>query len=89
MADICTDKSGIRFPERCVALMDKRPEDGSLDDLFDAAGGDLEVHFAAEDDMLEWFGRGGIHAESMEGLRSGLDEKYVRVYEYDCSWQEE
>lgn len=44
---------------------------------------DMEVYFFQESDMLEWFAKYGISAESYDELERSLDKDYVCVNLYD------
>lgn len=44
---------------------------------------DMEVYFSHESDLLEWFAKYGISADSYEELDNKLDSDYVSINLYD------
>ncbi len=80
---INTDINGAYLPTRYKAYLSERPEDGSLDALFDDADGDTDLYFDSEDDLLKWFSEcGGIDADSAQALQDILDADYVSIHEF-------
>lgn len=80
---INTDINGAYLPTHYKAYLSERPEDGSLDTLFDAAGDDTDFYFNSEKDLLQWFGEhSSITAATLEELRKNLDESCVSIHEF-------
>lgn len=80
---INTDINGAYLTTRYKAYLSERPEDGSLDVLFDVAGTDTDFYFDSEDDLLQWFReRGGIAADSAQALQNILGEDHVSIHEF-------
>ena len=80
---INTDINGTYLPAHYKAYLSERPEDGSLDALFDNAGGDTDIYFDSEDDLLQWFREcGGFEADSAQALQSILGADYVSIHEF-------
>lgn len=80
---INTDISGIYLPTHYKAYLSERAEDGSLDALFDAAGGDTDLYFESDRELLQWFREhGGIPAATLEELRGHLDEDCISIHEF-------
>lgn len=80
---INTDVNGTYLTTQYKAYLSERPEDGSLDALFDAAGADTDFYFDSENDLLQWFReRGGIAADSVQALRDILADGYVFIHEF-------
>lgn len=80
---INTDINGAYLPTHYKAYLSERPEDGSLDTLFDAAGDDTDFYFNSEKDLMQWFGEhSSITAATLEELRECLDECCVSIHEF-------
>lgn len=80
---INTDIYGTYLTTHYKVYLSERPEDGSLDALFDAADGDTDFYFDSVDDLLQWFReRGAIAADSLEALQDILDDGYVSIHEF-------
>lgn len=80
---INTDINGAYLPTHYKAYLSERPEDGSLDTLFDAAGDDTDFYFNSENDLMQWFGEhSSITAATLEELRECLDECCVSIHEF-------
>lgn len=80
---INTDINGAYLPSHYKAYLSERPEDGSLDTLFDNADGDTDFYFDSEDDLLQWFReRGDVDADSVQALQDILDTAYVSIHEF-------
>ena len=85
---INTDISGSYLPTLYKAYLSERAEDGSLDALFDAAGGDTDLYFESDKKLLQWFQeRGGISASTLEELKEHLDEDCVSIHEFVNPYQ--
>ncbi len=80
---INTDINGAYRTNQYKAYLSERPEDSSLDMLFDNAHGDTDFYFSSDKELLQWFReRGGITADSIETLRETLDCEYVSIHEF-------
>lgn len=80
---INTDINGVYLTTRYKAYLSERPEDGSLDMLFDNSCGDTDFYFDSEDDLLQWFKEcGGIAVTSIQELQDILDKDYVSIQEF-------
>ncbi len=78
---INTDINGAYLPTHYKAYLSERPEDGSLDALFDDANGDTDFYFDSEADLLQWFAEcGSIAADSAQALQDILDDGYVSIH---------
>lgn len=66
----------------------ERPEDYSLDSLFDKTCGDIEYYFDSEEELLKWFKECGfVNVKTVEQLKEYLDEEYVCIYEFENPYQ--
>lgn len=64
-------------------FLSKKPEDGSLDALFEEAGEETDFYFESDEDVLEWFrDYAAIDASTVEELRGHLNTTYVRIHEF-------
>lgn len=80
---INTDINGTYLTTQYKAYLSERPEDGSLDILFDSSHGDTDFYFDSEKALLQWFRkRGGIAANSAQELKDTLDSDYVSIHEF-------
>lgn len=80
---INTDINGAYLPTHYKAYLSERPEDGSLDALFDDADGDTDLYFDSEADLLRWFAEcGSIVTDSAQALQDILDTDYVSIHEF-------
>ncbi|MCM1188555.1 MAG: hypothetical protein NC541_04570 [bacterium] len=80
---INTDINGEYLPTHYKAYLSERPEDGSLDALFDDADEDTDLYFDSEDDLLQWFRKcGGFEADSVQALQDILGADYVSIHEF-------
>ncbi len=80
---INTDINGAYLPTHYKAYLSERPEDGSLDALFDDADGDTDLYFDSEADLLRWFAEcGSIVADSAQALQDILDADYISIHEF-------
>ena len=80
---INTDINGAYLPTHYKAYLSERPEDGSLDALFDDADGDTDLYFDSEADLLRWFAEcGSIVADSAQALQGILDADYISIHEF-------
>lgn len=80
---INTDINGAYRTNQYKAYLSERPEDSSLDMLFDNAHGDTDFYFSSDKELLQWFREcGGITADSIETLRETLDCEYVSIHEF-------
>ena len=80
---INTDINGAYLPTHYKAYLSERAQDGSLDTLFDAAGGDTDLYFESDRELLQWFREhGGIPAATLEELRGHLDEDCISIHEF-------
>ena len=80
---INTDINGAYLTTQYKAYLSERPEDGSLDMLFDNSHGDTDFYFDSEKALLQWFReRGGIAADSAQELKDTLDSDYVSIHEF-------
>ena len=66
----------------------KRPEDHSLDNLFNNAGEETDFYFDSDEELIDWFGKyGDINVKTVAELRERLNEEYVCVYEFQNPYQ--
>ena len=66
----------------------ERPEDHSLDGLFDNACGDTDLYFDSDEELTGWFRKySDINVRTVEELKEHLDEEYVCVYEFQNPYQ--
>ncbi len=80
---INTDINGAYLPTHYKAYLSERPEDASLDALFDDADGDTDLYFDSEADLLRWFAEcGSIVADSAQALQDILDADYISIHEF-------
>ena len=80
---INTDINGVFLTTQYKAYLSERPENGSLNLLFDNSHGDTDFYFDSEKSLLQWFReRGGIAADSAQELKNILDNDYVSIHEY-------
>ena len=75
-----TDINGTYLTTRYKVRLANRPEDGSLDTLFDKANWETDFNFHSDSELLQWFRERDIIADSIEMLQETLDE----YYEYVC-----
>lgn len=77
----------FRYPYKFV-LSDK-PDDGSLNELFQAAGGNTNIYFTSDSGILQWFWvNGRIKASTVTELREFLDSGCTSIYEYSDIYYE-
>ncbi len=68
----------------------ERPEDHSLDGLFDNACGDTDLYFDSDEELLEWFRKcGSVNVKTVEQLKEYMDEEYVCIHEFENPYQRE
>lgn len=80
---INTDINGAYLPTHYKTYLSEKPEDGSLDALFDDADGDTDLYFDSETDLLRWFAEcGSIVADSAQALQDILDADYISIHEF-------
>ena len=80
---INTDINGVFLTTQYKAYLSERPENSSLNLLFDNSHGDTDFYFDSEKSLLQWFReRGGIAADSAQELKNILDNDYVSIHEY-------
>lgn len=81
-----TDTDGRFLKTRYrIVLSDERPEDGSLDQLFEFAGTDRDFCFSCEPEVLQWLReKGNIQAGSIQELPALMDMDYLSIYEYEA-----
>ncbi len=80
---INTDINGTYLPTQYKVYLSERPEDGSLDALFDAAGNDTDFYFDSDKNLLQWFEEcGAITAATLEELKEHLDKGCVFIHEF-------
>lgn len=66
----------------------KRPEDHSLDNLFNNAGEETDFYFDSDEELIDWFGKyADINVKTVAELRERLNEEYVCVYEFQNPYQ--
>lgn len=77
----------FRYPYKFV-LSDK-PYDGSLNELFQATGGNTNIYFTSDSGILQWFWvNGRIKASTVTELREFLDSGCTSIYEYSDIYYE-
>lgn len=80
---INTDTDREYLTTQYKVFLVEKPEDGSLDALFEEAGEETDVYFESEEDVLEWFSDyTAIDASTVEELRGHLDAECVRIHEF-------
>lgn len=78
-----TDENGLYLSTSYKAVLSDRPDDGSLDELYEAADGDTDFYFDSEKDMLQWFReKGKMKAANIAELRELVDSDYISIHEY-------
>jgi len=78
-----TDDNGFYLSTNHKAVLSDRPDDGSLDKLYEAADGDTDFYFDSEANMLQWFReKGKFEAANIAELMELLNYDYIRIHEF-------
>lgn len=81
---INTDVHGTYLDVRYRVLLELEADaDGTVYEKMMKEESDTEVYFSHEADMLEWFAKYGISADSYDALEDKLDTDYVCINLYD------
>lgn len=79
---INTDCDSEYLTNRYKVYLSERPEDGSLDKIFDYADDETDFYFSSKDELLRWFSEHGeIEINTVHALQEQLG-LFIMVYEY-------
>lgn len=78
-----TDEKGYYLSTSYKISLSHKPDDDSLNDIFQATDGDTDFYFDSSSELLQWFHElGHIEASTISELQGLLDSDYITIHKF-------